>query len=239
MFVNWRMMRCGKSDPWHSKRWVIECRRGKRWRRESRGDRRLGVLRETQRQFPCIMPSIRLGHTVYDLTALRLGRAAQQPHCISSFTFVVLFRTDQESPNGAQNMEVGWQPKNEPEPAKCLWSSSQVNPGQGRTSPLRYSKNVSPCLCSNCITREKPPSLTKALSLCNPLWTELPCCCTGADAGARTRITANWQWRWNHCSKPAIMWKVALDVRARGRSIRGLGHSSLCEYILKWGWNTS
>lgn len=104
------------------------------------------MLREIQRQFPCIMPSIRLGHTVYDLTALRLGRAAQQPHCISPSTFVVLFGTDQESPNGAQNMEVGWPPKNEPEPAKCLWSSSQVNPGQGKTSPHPSSKEGLPWL---------------------------------------------------------------------------------------------
>ncbi|KAK9535114.1 hypothetical protein VZT92_007515 [Zoarces viviparus] len=90
------------------------------------------------------MPSIRLGHTVYDHIALRLGRAAQQPHCISPSTSVVLFGTDQESPNGAQNMEVGWKPKNEPEPAKCLWSSSRVNPGQGRTSPHPSSKEGLP-----------------------------------------------------------------------------------------------
>lgn len=70
------------------------------------------MLREIQRQFPCLMPSIKLGHTVYDLTALRLGKAARQPHCISPSTFVVLFGTDQESPNGAQNMMVGQQPKN-------------------------------------------------------------------------------------------------------------------------------
>lgn len=102
------------------------------------------MLREIQRQFPCIVPSIRLGHTVYDLTALWLGRATQQPHCISASTFVVLFGMDQESPNGAQNMEVGRQPKNEPEPAKCLWSSSRVNPGRGKTSPHTSSKEGLP-----------------------------------------------------------------------------------------------
>ena len=98
------------------------------------------MLREIQRQFPCIVPSIRLGHTVYDLTALWLGRAARQPQCISCSTFVVLFGMDHEGPNGAPNMEVGGQPKNEPEPAKCLWSSSRVSPGQGRTSPHPSSK---------------------------------------------------------------------------------------------------
>lgn len=82
----------------------------------------------------------RLWHSVYDLTLLRPGAASLQPHCISPSTFVVLFGMDQESPNGAQNMEVGWQPKNERKPAKYLWSSSQVNPGQGITLPDLSSK---------------------------------------------------------------------------------------------------
>lgn len=34
------------------------------------------VLGEIQRLFPCIMPSIRQGHTVDDLTGLWLGEAA-------------------------------------------------------------------------------------------------------------------------------------------------------------------
>ncbi|CAB1431643.1 unnamed protein product [Pleuronectes platessa] len=135
----------------------------KKWGKE------LWVLREIQRQFPYIMPSTRLGHAVNDLTTLRRSRAAQQPHCISPSTFVVLFGMDQESPNGAQNMEVGWQPKNERETAKCLWSSSQTP------------------------------------RLCNPFGLSCNAALTGAEAGARTRNTANWPWRWNYCSKPALI----------------------------------
>ncbi|CAJ1075080.1 hypothetical protein D5F01_LYC18627 [Xyrichtys novacula] len=130
------------------------------------------------------MPSLRLGHAVYDLTALRLGRAALQLHCISPSTYVVLFGTDQESPNGAQNMEVGWQPKNELEPAKCLWSSSQVNPGQGKTSPHPSSKlaeMVSPTpVMATYVTREEPLFLTQVLSLCNPFG---PSCHAAAALG--------------------------------------------------------
>lgn len=129
------------------------------------------VLREIQRLFPCVMPSMRLGHTVYDLTGLWLGRAARQPHCISPSAFVVLFGTDQESPNGAQNMEVGWRPKNELETAKCLWSSSQVNPGRGITSPYP-SRKVLQCrgLCNACVTRQH--FLTRWLYK-QSLWLEL------------------------------------------------------------------
>lgn len=46
---------------------------------------------------------MRQGRTVDDLSALRPVKAARQPHCIGPTTFVVLFGTDQESPNGTEH----------------------------------------------------------------------------------------------------------------------------------------
>lgn len=126
------------------------------------------MLKNSQRQFPCIMPSLRLGHTVYDLTALRLGRAALQLHCISPSTYVVLLGTDQERPNGAQNME-GWKLKNELEPAKCLWLSSQVNLGQGRTLlhlPSKLVTNGSTRPHNGCIYKRESSSLQPRPLVC-------------------------------------------------------------------------
>lgn len=65
------------------------------------------VLRERQRQFPCMVPSAGQGHTFYDLTALRLGKTEPRPQHISCSAPVVLFGTTQEGPN----MEAGWRPK--------------------------------------------------------------------------------------------------------------------------------
>ena len=86
------------------------------------GEREPRVLREIQRQFPCIMPNLQAGaHRVTSLhcgwaeqRSLARSAASQSVSAPSSSAFVVLFGTDQESPNGAQNMEVGRQPKNEP-----------------------------------------------------------------------------------------------------------------------------
>lgn len=126
------------SNPSHSESWVIEERQGMRCRR--RADRRYWCWERFKDGSHTSCQVLGWGMQSDDLTALRRGRAAQQPHCISPSTFVVLFGMDQESPNGAQNMEVGWKPKNELEPAKCLWSSSQVNRGQGKTSPHPSSR---------------------------------------------------------------------------------------------------
>lgn len=89
------------------------------------------MLRERERQFPCTVPSAGQGHTFYDLTALRLGKTAPRPQHISCSAPVVLFGTTQQGPN----MEAGWRPKYETEPAKHLWSSSWVSPGRRNTSP--------------------------------------------------------------------------------------------------------
>ena len=105
------------------------------------------------------MPSHIQGHTVYDLTALWLGKAARQPHSISPSTFVVLFGMAQGSLNGAENMKVGRQPKNETEPAKNLRSSRWVNPGQHSASP--HPSRAYAGLGNDWITREKTPSLTR------------------------------------------------------------------------------
>lgn len=56
------------------------------------------------RQFPCRLPSARPG-------GARGGDgAARQPHCIGPSTFVVLFGTPQECPDGAGKAQAGGQP---------------------------------------------------------------------------------------------------------------------------------
>lgn len=89
------------------------------------------MLRERQRQFPCMVPSAGQGHTFYDLTALWLGKTVPRPQHISCSAPVVLFGTAQEGPN----MEAGWRPEDGMEPAKRLWSTSRVSPGRHNTSP--------------------------------------------------------------------------------------------------------
>lgn len=148
--------------------------------KEKKRGYKVWVLREIQRQFPWIVPSATQGHTVYDLTA----------HCISPSTFVVLFGADQESPNWTQNMVVGWQPKTEPKTAKCLWSSSQVNPGQ--VNPARSIQHWRLTLAS---------VMTVAQERNFSFWPRPLVCATPLDTAAmllywcNTRITANWLWR--------------------------------------------
>lgn len=62
---------------------------------------------EIQNQFTCSKPSFRLGLKVYDLTALRRVELFDSLTAPVPLLCVVLFKTDQENKNEAQNMEVG------------------------------------------------------------------------------------------------------------------------------------
>lgn len=65
-------------------------------------------------------------------------------------------------------MKVGWRPKNELEPAKYLWSSSQVNLSWHSTAAIQPVKTAYLDLCNGWITRKKTLSLTQSLNLCKP-----------------------------------------------------------------------
>lgn len=66
-------------------------------------------------------------------------------------------------------MKVGWQPESEMEPAKYLWSSSQVSPGQHSTSPHPSSKQGLAALYNDWMEVRSPSLWPRALIYEAPL----------------------------------------------------------------------
>lgn len=128
------------------------------------------MLGEIQRQFPCIMPNIKLGHTVYDLTALRLGRAARQPHSASTppllwfcLGWIKKAQMEHRTWRWAGSPKMSWS-----RPSACgrLVRSTLV---RGEHRPIHPVKQAYTGPCNDCVTWEK----LLCLSQPHCFWAEL------------------------------------------------------------------
>ena len=184
---------------------MIEERKGKRWRRS--GERSYGCWErfKDSSHTSCQV----LGWGMQSMTSLLCGGVELLSNLTASAPPLLWFC-------------LGWIKKAQMEHRTWRWASSPKMSGRQPSAcgrlvrstlvkaehrPIHPANKAYSGLCYDWVTTEKPLFLTQTLSLCNPFGLSCHAALTGAEAGARTRNTANWPWRWNYCSKPALMWE--------------------------------
>lgn len=136
--------------------------------KKTKRGREVRVLREIQRQFPCIMPN--WGWGIQSMTSLLCGWVELLSNLTALAPPLLWFCLGRIKKAQMEHRTWRWAvgPKmSRSQPSACgrLVGST---PARAEHRPIHPAKEAYPGLCSDCVTREKPLSLTQALSLCNP-----------------------------------------------------------------------
>lgn len=158
----------GTSDPWHSESWVIEGRKGKRWRRKRRGDRSYGCWERFKDSSHASCQVLSWG--IQSMTSLLCGWVKLLGNLTALAPPLLWFCLGRIKKAQMEHRTWWWasSPKiSRSQPSACgrLVRSTLV---RAEHRPIHPAKKAYPGLCNDCVTREKPLSLTQALSLCNP-----------------------------------------------------------------------